>query len=63
MKIRLTREARILHRAGETLDVSPAEARFLCSVGSAVRLPEFEAPRPRREATPTTTAKKKEQKK
>lgn len=35
MKIRLLRDARILHHAGEVVEASPAEAQFLCSVGSA----------------------------
>ena len=38
MKIRLTRDSRINHAAGEIVDVSPATADFLMSVGSAVRL-------------------------
>jgi ribosomal protein L9 len=36
MKVLLKRDARILHKAGETVEVSPAEAGFLLSVGSAV---------------------------
>lgn len=36
MRVRLTRDARIRHKAGETVDVSPAEAGFLLSTGSAV---------------------------
>ena len=36
MKIRLLRDSRINHAAGETVDVSPATAEFLLSVGSAV---------------------------
>lgn len=39
MKVRLTRDARIRHKAGETVDVSPAEAGFLLSTGSAVMAP------------------------
>lgn len=35
MKIRLIRDARIHHRAGEIIDVSPAEAVYLTSVRSA----------------------------
>ena len=46
MKIRLLRDARILHKAGEIVDVSPAEFSFLKSVGSgvevAVKAPEKE---------------------
>ena len=36
MKIRLIRAARIRHEAGEIVEVSPAEAGFLFSTGSAV---------------------------
>lgn len=38
MKVRLLRDARILHKAGETVEVSPAVAGFLLSIGSAVAL-------------------------
>lgn len=40
MKILLTRDARIRHKAGETVDVSPAEANYLMSTGSAVAAAE-----------------------
>ena len=57
MKIRLTRDAKILHKAGEIVEVSPAEAGFLTSVGSAVMVPATVKPdaavKPKR-----TTAKK-----
>lgn len=36
MKILLTRDARIKHYAGETIEVTPAEAAFLIGIGSAV---------------------------
>lgn len=36
MRVKLLRDARIRHSAGETVEVSPAEAAFLTSVGSAV---------------------------
>lgn len=36
MKVRLLRDARIQHKAGEIVEVSPAAAEFLLSVGSAV---------------------------
>lgn len=35
MKVHLLRDARIRHKAGETVEVSPAEFNFLVSVGSA----------------------------
>lgn len=38
MKVKLLRDARINHKAGEIVDVSPAEFHFLVSVGSAVEV-------------------------
>lgn len=38
MKVRLLRDARIKHLAGEVVEVSPAEYNFLVSVGSAVEV-------------------------
>ena len=35
MKVKLLRAARIRHEAGEIVEVSPAEAGFLISTGSA----------------------------
>ncbi|MBQ1410006.1 MAG: hypothetical protein IIY94_01835 [Oscillospiraceae bacterium] len=40
MKVKLTKRARIWHEAGETVEVSPAEGRFLLSVKSAVKVAE-----------------------
>ncbi len=40
MKVKLLREARIRHKAGEIVEVSPAEAGFLLSTGSAVEVRE-----------------------
>ena len=40
MKVQLTRAARIRHEAGEIVEVSPAEAGFLFSTGSAVQTTE-----------------------
>ena len=40
MKVKLLRAARIRHEAGEVVEASPAEAGFLLSVGSAVRVAE-----------------------
>lgn len=37
MKVKLVRDARIQHKAGETVEVSPAVAEFLLSIGSAVK--------------------------
>ena len=45
MKLRLIRAARIRHEAGEIVEVSPAEAGFLLSTGSAERVEETNAKR------------------
>lgn len=39
MKVKLTREARIRHKPGEIVEVSPDEARSLITLGSAVPAP------------------------
>lgn len=36
MKIRLIRDARVKHKAGEIVEVSPAEANFLLTTNSAI---------------------------
>ena len=51
MKVRLLVDQRVAHKAGETVEVSPAVADFLLSVGGAERVVE-----------PKPTAKKKEPK-
>ena len=38
MKVKLLRDARINHKAGEIVEVSPTECAFLTSVGSAVEV-------------------------
>lgn len=38
MKVKLLRDSRIWHKAGDIVDVSPAECQFLTSVGSAVEV-------------------------
>lgn len=35
MKVKLLRDARIIHKTGEIVEVSPSEYIFLLSVGSA----------------------------
>ena len=40
MKLKLLRAARVRHEAGEIVEVSPAEAGFLLSTGTAVRCAE-----------------------
>ena len=53
MKVRLLRDSRIVHKAGEIVEVSPAEAAHLLSINSAVKAePETkEAPKPRTRKT------------
>ena len=48
MKVKLLREARIRHKAGEIVEVSPAEAGFLLSTGTAVKVREA----PKKRETP-----------
>ena len=36
MKVKLLRDARITHKTGEIVEVSPSEFQFLVSLGSAV---------------------------
>ena len=43
MKVRLLVDQRVAHKAGETVEVSPAVADFLFSVHAAERLPVKEA--------------------
>lgn len=40
MKVKLLRDARIAHKAGEVVDTTPAEGAFLLSVGSAELIEE-----------------------
>lgn len=40
MRVKLLRDSRILHKAGEIVDVSPAEAYYLESTESAVKVAE-----------------------
>lgn len=63
MKVRLIRDARINHKAGEIVEVSPDQMNFLVSVGSAViaetATKKVEEVAERAVKTPkTTTAKK-----
>ena len=55
MKVKLLRAARIRHEAGEIVEVSPAEAGFLLSTGSAVVYTE-----PVKEEKPETPEDKEE---
>lgn len=38
MKVKLLRDARIIHKAGEIIDVSPEECHFLVSTDGAVEV-------------------------
>lgn len=40
MRIKLLRDSKIKHKAGEVVNASPAECQFLISVGSAVVVSE-----------------------
>lgn len=55
MKVRLLRPARINMNAGDVVDVSPAQANFLLSVGSATPVKEQKEAEPKKE---TKTKKK-----
>lgn len=56
MTVKLLRDARITHKAGEVVEVSPAEAGFLLEVGSAVSV---KAEEPEEKAEPKKTVRKK----
>ena len=60
MKLLLKRAARIRHEAGEIVEVSPAEAGFLLSTGSAVYPPvkaeKPETPEVEKPETPESAA-------
>ena len=50
MKLLLKKAARINHKAGEIVEVSPDQARFLLSIGAAEIVKEaVEKPQPKRE--------------
>ena len=57
MKVRLLRDARINHTAGEIVEVSPAEFNFLVSVGSA-QIIETAMAEPKAETAAKKTRKK-----
>ena len=44
MKVQLLRDARIIHKAGEILEVSPEECHFLVSTDGAVEVEAVKAP-------------------
>lgn len=53
MRVKLLKDARIRHKAGEIVEVSPAEYNFLVSVGAAEAVcePKVEAKQPARKRT------------
>lgn len=50
MRVELLKDARIKHYAGEIVEVSPAEANFLLSTGSAKACAEEEKSAPKKAA-------------
>lgn len=44
MKVKLLRDSRVMHKAGEIVEVSPAEYHHLTSLGSAVGVSADKAP-------------------
>lgn len=58
MKVKLLRDARINHKAGEIVEVSPSEFQFLCSVGSAVEVVEVAVKTPKAETADKKIEKK-----
>lgn len=59
MKVKLTKDARIKHYAGEIVEVSLAEFNFLTSTGSAVSVHETAAEVSQDEDKPKTTTRRK----
>lgn len=57
MKVKLLRDARINHAAGEIVEVSPAEFQFLTSLGQAVPV-SADKKQVKAEVTKTTKATK-----
>lgn len=58
MKVRLLRDARIKHKAGETVEVSSAEFNFLVSINSAEPLIETAVAEPVAETATKKTRKR-----
>lgn len=58
MKVRLLRDARIYHSAGEIVEVSPTEFNFLVSVNSAEPLIETAVAEPVAETATKKTRKR-----
>ena len=45
MKVQLIKDARLHHKAGEIVEVSPAEYKFLVSVNAAKPVVQVETPK------------------
>lgn len=66
MKVRLLKDARIWHKAGEVVEVSPSEFQFLTSLGGAVEVavnPPVKAEVAEKPVAKATRAKKETKKK
>lgn len=61
VKVRLLRQARIVHYEGEIVEVSPSEAHFLCSVNSAELVVEESAAPSAKKTKKTKTADQKKE--
>ena len=59
VKVKLLRDAKIKHSAGEIVSVSPAECHFLTSLGSAVIVSAAPATAKSEQKPATKTTKKK----
>ena len=58
MQVKLLRDSRIWHKAGDIVDVSPAECQFLTSVGSAVEVAVKASPIETAEKEPVKATRK-----
>lgn len=58
MKVKLLRDSRIWHKAGDIVEVSPAECQFLTSVGSAVEVAVNASPIETAEKEPVKATRK-----
>jgi hypothetical protein len=58
MQVKLLRDSRIWHKAGDIVEVSPAECQFLTSVGSAVEVAVNASPIETTEKPKATTRKR-----
>ncbi len=59
MRVRLLRDARITHKAGEIVEASPAECDFLISTDGAVKIEAVKIETPEDKAEKIETPEKK----